>query len=187
MKHKTYAHTLVIAALLGLSGCTNNIHRPEIAEASPTKDGVFFLDLRRSLASAGEEKLEKNVTAELLERNCKLPVNTDNPVCLEPERFALYSGQLRNGLWGKGPVFYGVYIPKDLKVTAYPPPSEKDGDIVRARVIPGPVSMLAYDGVIERHDDPNRGCYWEGLHNYSGGVVCPKHGYDHKRVDYDKM
>lgn len=184
---KTRKIMMVIAAVMGVSGCTSNIHRPEIAEASPTKDGVFFLDLRRSFASAGEEKLEKNITAELLETNCKLPVNATHPVCSVPGKFALYSGQLRNGLWGKGPIFYGVYIPKDLKVTAFAPPSEKDGDIVRAKVIPGPVSMLAYDGVIERHDDPNRACHWEGTHNYSGGVICPKYGYDHKQVDYDKM
>lgn len=90
-------------------------------------------------------------------------------------------------MWGKGLVFYGVYIPKDLRVTTFAPPSEKDGDIVRARVIPGPVSMLAYDGVIERHDDPNRACKWEGSHNYSGGVVCPKYGYDHKDLDISKL
>lgn len=174
-----------VAGGLVLGGCTSNVHRPEIAEA--TKTGVFFLDLRRSFESAGESKLEKNVTAELLDKNCKLPANAKHPVCLNPNGFSLYSGQVRNAIWGKGPVFYGVYIPKDLKVTTFAPPSEKDGDIVRARVIPGPVSMLAYDGVIERHDDPNRACKWEGSHNYSGGVVCPKYGYDHKDLDISKL
>ncbi|MHB1352164.1 MAG: hypothetical protein ACYCWA_02510 [Thiobacillus sp.] len=175
----------VVAALVGLGGCASNIHRPEIAEATPT--GVFYLDLRRPVADTREADLEKKVTAELLERNCKLPVNAQHPVCLNPGEFSLYSGQVRNALWGKGPVFYGVYIPKDLRVTTFAPPSEKDGDIVRARVIPGPVSMLAYDGVIERHDDPDRACWWEGLHNYSGGVVCPKYGYDHEDLDIGKL
>lgn len=175
----------MLSGMMAMGGCTSNVHRPEIAEA--TKTGVFFLDLRRSLESAGEQKLEKNVTAELVEKNCKLPVNAQNPVCLNPSGFSLYSGQVRNAMWGKGPVFYGVYIPKDLRVTTFAPPSEKDGDIVRARVIPGPVSMLAYDGVIERHDDPNRACRWEGTHNYSGGVVCQEYGYDHKQLDVSKL
>lgn len=175
----------VVAGGLVLGGCSSNVHRPEIAEA--TKTGVFFLDLRRTFVQAGEAEHEKAITKELLEKNCKLPVNAQHPVCLNPGGFVLYSGQVRNAIWGKGPVFYGVYIPKDLKVTAFAPPSEKDGDIVRARVIPGPVSMLAYDGVIERHDDPNRACWWEGSHNYSGGVVCPKYGYDHKDLDISKL
>ena len=184
MANKMKLAVLAVVGLASMSGCTSNLHRPEIAEASPTKDGVFFLDLRKSFAQTSEEK---EITSELLETNCKLQVNVGHPVCREPEKFAIYNGQLRNGMWGKGPVFYGVYIPKDLQVTAFAPPSEKDGDIVRAKVIPGPVSMLAYDGVIERYDDPNRACYWKGTHNYSGGVVCEKYGYDHKRVDYDKM
>ena len=99
----------------------------------------------------------------------------------------VYTKILTAPLWGEGPVFVGVYIPTSLQVTAFAPLSEKDGDIVRAKVIPGPVSMLAYDGIIERHDDPNRACRWEGLHNYSGGVVCPKYGYDHRDLDISKF
>lgn len=181
------AMVAMVAAVVVMGGCTSNVHRPEMAQATKNKDGVFFVDLRRSVASAGEAEREKSITQELVEKNCKLPENNNNAVCVNPKGFILYSAQVRNAIWGKGPVFVGVYIPNSLKVTAFAPPSEKDGDIVRAKVIPGPVSMLAYDGIIERHDDPNRACWWDGSHNYSGGVVCPKYGYDHRDLDISKF
>lgn len=84
-------------------------------------------------------------------------------------------------------MFVGVFVPKSLNARGMPKGGEKDGDIVRAKVIPGPVSLLAYDGIIERFDDPGRACKWEGTHNYSGGVVCPKYGYDYNQLDVSKL
>lgn len=77
----------MVARVMAMGGCTSNVHRPEIAEA--TRTGVFFLDLRRSLESAGEAEREKKITAELLANNCKLPVNVKHPVCLNPSGFSL--------------------------------------------------------------------------------------------------
>lgn len=174
------------AGVVVMSGCSSTLYKPELAQATPKKDGVFFVDLRVGPWEITSKEVKEPVSR-LLAENCTLAANINHPVCKSPGDFVLYNGQLRNAMWGKGPVFVATFIPKSLKVTAFAPPSEKDGDIVRTKVIAGPVSLLAYDGIIERHDDPNRACKWEGTHNYSGGVVCPKYGYDHRDLDISKL
>lgn len=91
-----------------MGGCTSNVHRPEIAEATKNKDGVFFVDLRRTVASAGEAEREKSIAKELVEKNCKLPENVNNAVCENPQGFVLYSAQVRNAIWNSIPKMYSL-------------------------------------------------------------------------------
>lgn len=176
---------VAVAVLLGLGGCgTSALYKPEMAKAAA--DGVFFLDLRNGPFKLDHPEL-KEAVGRLLKESCVLPENTDNAFCKNPSAFASYVGQVSNGLWINGPWTVPVVIPKELGARVVRAPSEKDGDIIRARVIPGPISMFIYDGIIERHDDPSRACKWDGLHNYSGGVVCPKYGYDYRHLDVSKI
>lgn len=180
------AAVAMLAGVMVVSGCGSTLYKPEIRQAAPNKDGVFFVDLRNGPWEIGSSEVREPV-ARLLDENCGLAVNAKHPVCLKPGDFVLYNGQLRNAMWGKGPVFMATFVPKALNAHGVAQGREKDGDIVRAKLIPGPVSLLAYDGIIERYDDPNRACSWEGTHNYSGGIVCPKYGYDYKQLDVSKL
>lgn len=185
MKMKKRVGLGVVVALLGLAGCgTNGLDRPQMAGAS--KDGAIFVDLRNGPFEFSHPDLRAHISR-LLSENCTLPVNANHPFCIKPSDYLSYVGQVSNGLWLYGPNFVAVVVPKNLGVRVVKAPSEKDGDIIRARIIPGPVSMFSYDGIIERHDDPNRACKWEGMHNYSGGVVCPKYGYTYKNLDLSKF
>lgn len=176
----------VVAAGVMLGGCSSTLYKPEIVQAAPNNDGVFFVDLRNGPWEIDDPAV-KTPVSRLLNKNCVLEQNADHPVCRTPRAHVLYNGQLRNAMWGKGPVFMAIFVPKSLHARGVAQGREKDGDIVRGKVIAGPVSLLAYDGIIERHDDPNRACKWQGLHNYSGGVVCPKYGYDYRQLDVSKL
>ena len=185
MKKNGLAGLCALAATLALAGCgTSALYKPEMAKAAP--NGVFFLDLRNGPFALDHPDLKKGVE-QLLTESCRLPENRGNAFCENPSDFSSYVGQVSNGLWINGPWTVPVVVPKSLAVRAVRAPSEKDGDIIRARIIPGPVSMFIYDGVIERNDDPDRACKWAGTHNYSGGVVCPKYGYDYKQLDVGKI
>lgn len=173
------------AMAAALAGCgTSALYKPEMAKAAV--DGVFFLDLRNGPFALDHPELKKAVDR-LLDESCRLPENRNNAFCKSPNDFSSYVGQVSNGLWINGPWTVPVVIPKTLGVRVARAPSEKDGDIIRARIIPGPVSMFVYDGIIERNDDPNRACSWSGTHNYSGGVVCPKYGYHYRQLDVGKI
>lgn len=186
----SFASGLGVAAAVGVlllsSGCSSTLYKPSITEASPNRDGVFFVDLRNGPWEIDSKEVKEPV-ARFLRENCGLAENSGKPVCKNPRGFVLYNGQLRNAMWGKGPVFMATFVPKSLNATGVAQGREKDGDIVRGKVFSGPVSLLVYDGVIERHNDPARKCKWEGTHNYSGGVVCPEYGYDYKQLDVSKL
>lgn len=187
---KNIATKLGLLAFVGgsllMGGCGSTAYKPEIAQATPTRDGVFYVDLRNKPVPFDYSDIKEPVER-LFKESCALPENAELNLCHAPKDYELFGAQVRNAVWGKGPVFFGVFVPKKLHAEGMPRGSEKDGDIVRVRIIPGPVSLFVYDGVIERHDDPNRACEWKGSHNYSGGVVCQKYGYDYNKLDVSKL
>lgn len=185
MVNKLCALVTIAGAALALGGCgTSSLYKPQLADVS--KDGRLFVDLRDGPYEIDHPEL-RPITDRILNENCALTANVAHPFCRNPSGYAKYNGHVSTGFWANGPQFIAVVIPKEIAARAIRPPAEKDGDIVRVRIIPGPISMFVYDGVIERYDDPNRGCVWKGSHNYSGGVVCPKYEYTYEDLDQSKF
>lgn len=157
---KMVAAVGTVVGMLGLGGCASTNSTGYNPAFTVNKDRVVYMRVFwfQDEFGFGYEDAVKNLC------------DQGDSRCRNYKDYMMVGGMPANSYWGGNIKFYSM-VPRGVTV--------KKGDILEIR-LPDLNRPTYFLRVVSHENEPDPACKWEGVLT-SGGVVCPKLGYDYRK------